>query len=413
MTARLVRRSLAARKLRSAMAVLVVMVGAAVASALLTSALSVREGMEAQFRAFGPNIVVTPDKSTIAVGLPGFSLGTVTEQGYLNESDLWRIKDLPGRSSSILGYVPFLYQKVLAYAFGINVHAVLAGTYFSHPEPRIAGLDGRPWATGARHVSAWGVNGSWVECDYCVGDAMVGASLAELLHLRPGVSLRVTFKDAATGESRSRGFNVTGIVSTGGVEDSFIFANLGVAQELSGRPGMVHMVQVSALTTGAPAEQIASEISSTVPAARARSTRQIEQAEMQLLGRTETLVGLVAAAAMGASSLGVMATMTSGVLERRREIGVMKALGARGRAIASLLLAESLLLGAAGGLAGYLLGLAAARWLGTGFFDRTDALVPVVLPLTLAVSLLAALAASAVPVWRALRVPAAEVLRGD
>jgi len=413
MFGRLLRRSLAARKLRSAMVVLAVMVGAAIASALLTSSFSVRESMVAQFRAFGPNIVLEPGSPTIEVGLPGFSLGSITEQGYINESDLWKIKGLPERGSSILGYAPFLYQTVLAYAHGINIHAVLAGTYFSHPEPRITGGDGKAWTTGARHISGWGVNGSWVEEDCCGSGAMVGVSTAELLRLRIGSVVKVTYKDLTTGASNLRELDVTGIVTTGGVEDSMIFSDLSVAQELSSRPGMVHMVQVSALTTVASAEEIAAEIASALPSVEARSTRQLEQAESLLLGRTEMLVWLVTAAAMGASALGVMATMTTGVLERRREIGIMKALGAGGRKVASLLLAESVLLGAAGGFAGYFVGLVLVRTIGAGLLGRTDAIIPAVLPITVALSVLAALAASALPVWRALRVPAAEVLRGD
>ncbi len=105
--------------------------------------------------------------------------------------------------------------------------------------------------------------------------------------------------------------------------------------------------------------------------------------------------------------------MTTGVLERRREIGIMKAVGAGGGKISALLASEAALLGTAGGLAGYALGLLASRYVGSGLFSRTDAFVPAVLPITLGISVLAALAASALPAWRALGVPPAEVLRGD
>jgi putative ABC transport system permease protein len=410
---RLVQRSLAARRARSALVVLSVLAGAAIASALLTTSFSVRDRMASEFRRFGPNIVVSPVSSTIEVGLPGISLGSITEQGYLNESDLWRIKALPERGDDILGYAPFLYQTVMAYAYGINAHAVLAGTWFSHAVPNITSGDGQAWTTGARRISSWGVRGSWVGGDQDLSSCMVGSAAAATLRLRAGSSLKVTYTDPTSGATAFRVLNVTGFVSTGGVEDSLIFANLRVAQELSFRPNMVHLVQVSARTASASADAIASEIEAALPSVRARSTRQLALSEEILLGRTESLVWLVCAASLGASAIGVMTVMTTGVLERRREIGVMKAVGAGRGKITALIVSEAALLGTAGGLAGYAMGLLVARYVGTGLFARTDALVPAVLPMTLGISVLAALAASALPAWRALGVPPAEVLRGD
>jgi len=345
--------------------------------------------------------------------LPGISIGSITEQGYINESDLWKIKKIPNRGGDIIGYAPYLYQMVMAYAYGMNVHAVLAGTYFLHVEPNIIGGDGHAWTTGVERISSWGVKGGWVAGDQNGFDCMVGTTTAKVLRLHVGSLLKVTYKDQTTGNSTSRELNVTGIVSTGGVEDSLIFTDLRVAQQLSSRPGMVHVVHVSALTSSTTAEAIAAEIEASIPSVQARSTRQLAQSEALLMQRTEALVGLVTAAAMGASAIGVMTIMTTGVLERRRELGIMKALGGTRKRISSLLLAEATILGTAGGLAGYALGLAIARYIGTGLFGRTEALVPAVLPITLGLPVLAALAASAFPIWRALGVPAAVVLRGD
>lgn len=413
MFGRLVRGSIRARRMRSAMVVLAIMVGAAYASALLTTSFSVRERMATEFRSFGPNIVVSPVSSTIEVGLPGISIGSITEQGYINESDLWKIKKLPNLGGEIIGYAPYLYQQVMAYAYGMNAHAVLAGTYFLHAEPNVTGSDGQAWTTGVKRISPWGVRGGWVPGDQNGSGCMVGTDTARVMRLQVGSPLKVTYKDQTTGNSTSMELNVTGIVSTGGVEDSLIFTDLKVAQELSSRPGMVHVVHVSALTSSTTADAIAAEIEASLPSVEAKSTRQLAQSEELLMQRTEMLVGLVTAAAMGASAVGVMTLMTTGVLERRRELGIMKALGGVHRRIASLLLAEAAVLGTAGGLAGYLLGLAIARYIGTGLFGRTEALVPAVAPITLALSLLAALAASAFPIWRALGVPTAAVLRGD
>src|SRR5205814_7684486 len=73
------------------------------------------------------------------------------------------------------------------------------------------------------------------------------------------------------------------------------------------------------------------------------------------------LVGL-AAIALGVALLGIVNTMYTAVLERTREIGVLKALGARGRDVRLLFLSEAAVIGAAGGLAGVLLAVLVARF---------------------------------------------------
>ena len=93
------------------------------------------------------------------------------------------------------------------------------------------------------------------------------------------------------------------------------------------------------------------------------------------------LVGL-AAIALGVACLGIVNTMYTAVLERTREIGVLKALGARGRDVRLVFLAEAAVIGAAGGLAGIVLAALAAH-LGnealTGFARRQGYDGPVVL----------------------------------
>ena len=73
------------------------------------------------------------------------------------------------------------------------------------------------------------------------------------------------------------------------------------------------------------------------------------------------LVGL-AAIALAVACLGIVNTMYTAVLERTREIGVLKALGARGRDVRLVFLAEAAVIGAAGGLAGLAVATLAAHF---------------------------------------------------
>jgi putative ABC transport system permease protein len=101
------------------------------------------------------------------------------------------------------------------------------------------------------------------------------------------------------------------------------------------------------------------------------------------------------------------------VLERRSEIGLMKALGASRRAVGVFFLAEQLLLALVGGIAGYAIGLVLARFLGTGIFGIAPAVRLILFPIVLVLAAVVALLGSLVPLERASRVDPAPVLRGE
>jgi len=100
-------------------------------------------------------------------------------------------------------------------------------------------------------------------------------------------------------------------------------------------------------------------------------------------------------------------------VERRKEIGLMKAIGAPDRGIASLFMAEAVIIGLLGGLAGYVTGYYLAQFIGQRVFGSPVMLAPVVIPMTIGISLAVAAGASAVPIRRALGIEPAVVLRGD
>jgi putative ABC transport system permease protein len=408
---RLVRTALFRRKARTALAVLAIMTGSAIATAMFTTSFSLNDRMSREFRAFGANIVVLPESNTIDIGLPGMAFDSVTDQGLIQESALWRIKMIPNWSANVLGYAPFLYQVVSATsnATGQPVRVALAGTYFVHVEPKVA----PGWTTGLRYIAPWWhVRGGWVRADADRNGSMVGTDVAQRLGLGVGSAFRVEYSNAATRIAAGRDFVVRGIVSTGGNEDGQIFVNLAAAQELSARPGRVHAVFVSALCSACPASMMAKEIQMSMPV-RARSVRQLVGSESSVVSGLDSMMFLTSAAALAASALVVTAAMTTGVMERRREIGIMKAVGASGWAIAAVFLAESLVMGLVGGILGLATGIALAQAISTGVFGVAVVISPRVFPLAIGLSVAVALLASALPVRRALGVRPATVLRGD
>jgi putative ABC transport system permease protein len=150
-----------------------------------------------------------------------------------------------------------------------------------------------------------------------------------------------------------------------------------------------------------------------LPGVEVRAIRQVAEGEGRILTRVGGLMWLVTIAALFAAALAVGATSATSVLERRAEIGLMKALGASYRAVSAFFIAEQLLLALAGGVLGYALGLVLARALGIEIFGVAPALRWILFPIVLILAGVVALAGSLVPLGRASRVDPAPVLRGE
>ena len=71
----------------------------------------------------------------------------------------------------------------------------------------------------------------------------------------------------------------------------------------------------------------------------------------------DAMMGAISFLAIFVGGVGVMNTMLMAVLERTREIGVLRALGWRRRRILGMILQEAVLLGILGGIAGILIAL--------------------------------------------------------
>ena len=126
-----------------------------------------------------------------------------------------------------------------------------------------------------------------------------------------------------------------------------------------------------------------------------------------------TLLWLVTFAALLASALAVGASAAASVIERRTEIGLMKALGANSGLVGVLLAAEQLLLAFVGGGIGYAVGILLARALGERIFGFTPEPKLFVLLVILVLAALITLLGSAYPLRRASRYDPAPILRGE
>ena len=259
-------------------------------------------------------------------------------------------------------------------------------------------------------------------------ESALGRRLAARLHLRVGDRLL-----AALGP-RSARLAVTGIVDSGGEEDDQAFVPLAAVARLAGRPGSFLRAEIFALTnpesrnvrdprrmtpreyeawycTAYPSS-VAFQLRQALPEADARVVHGVTAATADVLGKLRGVLLALAAVALLGAAVGVTATMTATVLERRLEAGLMVAIGAARRRVVLFFLLEAALLGSLGGLLGGGLGLPAGRLLGAAALGVEVAWKPVLLPFAILLGLVVAVAASAPPVARALgRYPAALLKR--
>lgn len=383
--AHLVWRSLAVRSGRLEIALAAIIVGAAIVSALTSLYLDISIKMSQELRAFGPNLIISARDGAEGDGAEGD--GGAQPRGVAEALLREAIAAVP--ADRRVGGSPYLYGLV---RLDLG-NAVLAGV-------DLAAL---------RAISPyWQVEGAWITADFDDRNAMVGRRLAQSMELAPGSAVTIT-----GGNGEQARVTVKGIMDTGENEDSQIVVNLALAQRLLGLPGRADFAMVSVAAQGPQADAITAALAERFPALAARPIRKVSENDGQILDRIEGLMALVAAIILVITTLSVNATLTAMITERTPQIGLQKALGASNRDIVGQILAETAVTCLAAVAIGLLLGFGLAQLLGQAVFGAWVTFRPVVVPLTLGVSLLAALIAAALPVRGAVNVVPARVLRGE
>jgi putative ABC transport system permease protein len=420
---RIVAESFRRQRRRKAIAATAITLGTAVAVALLNIALDIGDKINRELKAYGANLVIVPKGESLPLDIGGEDLSRLKNEEFLSESDLPKIKQIFWRNN-ILAFAPMLDVPAT-----INGRpAKLVGTWFGQSVPTDAG----PFNTGIRSLSSyWQIEGRWIEDGAAPLQAMIGRGLAGALRVKVGDVVRAGHRD------RQADVTVVGIVTTGGAEEDQLFTTLKTAQALADRGGKIKRVLVSALTTPEskvyerlgknprelpPAEferwmctpfasSIAFQLGEVFPAAEVKPVRRIVESEGRILSKMTLMMALIAALALVASALAVMSTMTTTVLERRAEIGLMKAIGAGNGTVVGLFLTEAFLIGIIGGLVGCGVGVALARAIGASVFGSSVDPKLITLPLALVAAEIIALIGCAAPARTLLGFRPVETLR--
>lgn len=386
---RMVTASFARRKSRMIVALLAVTVGATILAGLVMVYFDMPRQMSEQFLAYGANMIFVPSE-----GSEGMTSADIDKA----------VGDVDGE---VRGVISYSYKSAT-----INDSpVVIAGCDLAET------LDTSPY---------WQIDGSLPDSD---GEILVGLEQADFFSLKVGDTVTVSYlpSDAQAvqeGENlrgdiegeREKQFTVTGILDTGSTEEQYFYISEADMADLVGVSPDDLTYDVTELRVNADADSLQASVDRVkqdVPGVSAQLVKRITQSQTTVLSKLTALVLLVTIITLALTMICVATTMTAVVTERRREIGLRKALGASDRSIMWEFMGEGIMLGLIGGLLGSVLGFAFAYAVSTNVFNSTITFMPALVPLTVLVSVVVVGLACAIPVRDTMKVDPALVLKGE
>lgn len=367
----MVMNALLRRKLRMFIALLAVAIGATIISGMMTVYKEVPEQMGREFRAYGANLLLLPAEG----------------QTSMDESKLPAVYAAIEKHE-VVGEAPFLYERLK-----INESPVLTGGTDFDMLKKVS-----PYWQVTGNLPAKGSN-----------EILLGYEVAQKYRAKPGDKVFLSYGE----EANEQEFTVAGVVRTGGKEEGFAYVDLPVLQKLVHKEGEVSLVQVSVVASGDAMESLMNQIKADEPSITPQAVKQITRSEETVLAKLQALVLIVTVVVLLLTLVCVGTTMTEVVSERRKEIGLKKALGADNRDVVCDFIGESCLLGLFGGVLGAFFGYLFANAVGVNVFGRSIAFAPGIAILAVVLSIIVTAVASILPVRTAVKVDPAIVLRGE
>jgi putative ABC transport system permease protein len=154
--------------------------------------------------------------------------------------------------------------------------------------------------------------------------------------------------------------------------------------------------------------------------ATATTMTSVLETVQSIMGLLQLVLVAIASIALVVASIGIMNTMLTSVMERTREIGIMKAIGATNKDIMSIFIFEGILVSSIGGICGIILGVFGSQGLtlilNNYFMTMSGSgLTPVItimsVVLAVAVSIIVGVLSSLYPAWKAARMSPIEAVR--
>lgn len=372
---KMVRSSISRRKSRMFTALLAIAMGATILSGLVTIYYDIPRQLGKEFRSYGANLIVIPGEAS----------------SKIEEKQVQEIRDTIG-AQKLVGLAPYIYQNAK-----INEQPYI-----------VAGTD----MEGLKNNSPfWLVSGEWPTKPR---EVMLGAEIAKNLELDVGTkfTLNIPKKGGESGETTATDFVVVSTVITGGKEEELIFMSSSDLRAIIGDVPY-DVVECSVEAEATELENIAKKIGENDSTLIPQLVKRVTESQDIVLEKLQALVWIVTVIVLFIMMICVSTTMMAVVTERRKEIGLKKALGAGNKSVVMDFLGEGIVLGAGGGALGVVLGYLFASQVSVSVFARkVNFLIPLV-PITIIVAVIITVVACLIPVRTAVDVEPALVLRGE
>lgn len=351
-------RSLTQRKGRVFVASASVMIAVGIMIGALSISMGIRAKLGGELKAYGANVIIS------------------STSGYLSQREM---NDVLFKTSGVEDFSFQLYHSAIVRDSAIE----------------IIGMD----------ISAagnWKLTGA---APSSINEVLAGADVMKAYDLRIGDSLALVTGD------RTNEVLIVGSVETGGAEDKSLLAPVAAVREFLNIDDSISAVMLR-VDTGVLDSTLAS-LRTQLPSVEVKTLRQVAMAEENFLKKIELLMALVTIVVFITSAISVSSTMSATVLERLKEIGLMKAIGGTKRSIGIFYLTEAGIIGVTGGLMGFVLGIAAAQAVTRGAFGSYVSVPVSLVFLAVFVGIAVSVLASLMPLSGALLEKPSVILRGD
>ena len=308
-------------------------VGITTVVSLISMTRMMNDDISTKLDAFGANILIIPRSEDLALSYGGMNFGGVSiDVQSLKESDLPKIRNIEVRDN-----VNTVSPKLLGVVEIEGKRVPLMGVLFEE-ELRL-----KKW---------WKIHGSRPKAQ---DEVLLGNEAAVQLFKSAGDTLSI----------RKRAVRVAGVLDETGSQDDFlIFADLKFVQDVMKKPGFLSLIDVSAFCNTCPIEEIVRQISKELPHAKVTAVKQTLETKMETLDQFRKFSVGISVIVLLIGGLIVFTNMMASVNERKREIGIFRAIGFRRSHVVRIIFLEALVVGVLAGTLGFILGLAVSKVMG-------------------------------------------------